>query len=86
MRVVTSSSYVKIKSSSCVSSKLPSSCKTVELFNVYFAGVATDVDYSTEAVRFVSQKAEGRLDEINFMPLAAFDFDINLSKVYFAWF
>jgi hypothetical protein len=59
---------------------LPVSCKTAESFNVYFAGVATEVDYSTEAVRLALQKAEERLGEFNFTPLTAFNFD-NLSEV-----
>jgi hypothetical protein len=47
-----------------------------ELLNIYFAGVAVDVDYSTEAVRSALQKTEERLDEFKFMPFTAFDFDI----------
>lgn len=59
---------------------MPASCKTAESLNVYFAGVATDVDYSTEAVRFAWQKAKERLDEFNLRPFTAFDFDGILTK------
>jgi hypothetical protein len=52
------SSYMKTKSRNCVPSNLPASCKTAESLYVYFAGVATGIGYSIEAVRFALQKAE----------------------------
>jgi hypothetical protein len=59
--VVQISSFIKTKNTSYVLSNLPTSCKTAELLNVYFAGAATDTGYSTEAVRLALQKDEERV-------------------------
>jgi hypothetical protein len=72
-QVVQRSSNMKTKGRSCVPYKLSASCETAEVLNVYHAGVATDVDYSTEAVRSALQKAEERFDEFHFMSFTPFD-------------